>query len=721
MSSMQRRKLLLAAVLFGLVVAYFALGLERFLNVDAIRERQAEWAALYEARPVLAAAVFFAVYVAATALSIPVATVLTLAAGAIFGLVAGTVIVSFASSLGATLAFLVSRYLLRGSVEARLGARLAEIDKGIAREGAFYLFTLRLVPLVPFFVVNLALGLTTMKTATFYAVSQIGMLAATLVYVNAGTQLARIESVSGIVSPDLLVAFALLGVFPLAARWLVGVLQRRKVYARWAGVRPRRFDRNLIVIGAGAAGLVTSYIAAAVKAKVTLVEAGAMGGDCLNTGCVPSKALIRSAKLVHRIRHASEFGIAQAEAKVEFGQIMERIARVIAEIAPHDSVARYEALGVDVVAGHARLVDPWTVQIACNDGSTKQLTARSIVLATGSAPVVPPLPGLDEVGYLTSDTLWGLRELPRRLVVLGGGPIGCELAQAFARLGSVVTLIEALPRLLSREDVDVSALAQSALERDGVRVLAAHNALRCGRDGTAKFIVLGQAGAMPETRVEFDALLCAVGRAARLGGYGLEELGIPASRTIETNEYLETLIPNIYAAGDAAGPYQFTHAAAHQAWTAAVNGLFGSVWRFKVDNSVIPWATFIDPEVARVGLNEQEASAKGIAVEVTRYDLAELDRAIVDGVARGFVKVLTAPGSDRILGATIVGEHAAELLAEFVLAMKHGLGLQKILATIHVYPTLSEANKYAAGAWKRQHAPQRLLAWAARFHGWRRG
>ena len=436
---------------------------------------------------------------------------------------------------------------------------------------------------------------------------------------------------------------------------------------------------------------------------------------------MPSKALIRSARLVHQIRHASELGIGQAEARFEFGQIMDRIVRVVANIAPHDSAERYEALGVEVVAGHARLEGPWTVRIACNDGATRTLTARSIVLATGSTPVVPPLPGLADVGYLTSDTLWGLRELPQRLVVLGGGPIGCELAQAFARLGSAVTLVEALPRLLSREDADVSAFAQAALERDGVQVLPDRQALRCGREGNEKFIVLGAAGAAPEQRIKFDALLCAVGRTARLDGFGLADLGIAAARTIETNEYLETLIPNIYAAGDAAGPYQFTHVAAHQAWTAAVNGLFGSVWRFKVDNSVIPYATFIDPEVARVGLNEQEASAQGIAVEVTRYELAELDRAIVDGVARGFVKVLTAPGSDRILGATIVGEHAAEMLAEFVLAMKHGLGLGKILATVHVYPTLSEANKATAGVWRRARAPRRLLEWVARFHDWRRG
>ena len=723
---MGRKKLLIAAMLVALLVAWFGFDLGRFLSLDYLKPRQGDFVALYDARPLFVAGAFLAAYVGVTALSIPGAGVLTLAAGGIFGLLAGTVIVSFASSIGATLAFLSSRYVLRDSVQSKFGARLAEIDKGIAKDGTYYLFTLRLVPLVPFFVINLAMGLTKMRAATFYWVSQIGMLAGTVVYVNAGTQLAKVETLKGILSPGLLGSFVLLGVFPLIARRFVEAVHKRKVYARWASVRPRRYDRNMIVIGAGAAGLVTSYIAAAVKAKVTLVESHQMGGDCLNHGCVPSKALIRSARLVQQMRHANDYGIARADAQFEFGQIMDRIQRVIADIAPHDSVERYTALGVDVVTGHATLVNPWTVQIARADGSSQTLTTRDIVLATGARPFVPPLPGLAEVGCVTSDTLWELRELPRRLLVLGGGPIGCELAQAFARLGSAVTQVEQLPRLLAREDADVSAVVRAALEADGVQVLTAHKALRCGLDddGHAKFILLeaagGADGRVPAPRrVAFDVLLCAVGRVARTEGFGLEALGIPAGRTITNNEYLETPYPNIHVAGDAAGPMQFTHVAAHQAWTAAVNGLFGSVWRFKVDHSVIPSATFVEPEVARVGLNEQDACEQGIAFEVTRYDLADLDRAIVDGVARGFVKVLTAPGKDRILGVTIVGEHAADLLAEYVLAMRHGVGLNKILGTVHTYPTLAEANKYAAGEWKRQHAPRRLLEWVARYHAWR--
>ncbi len=716
---MNRNKLLLLLALLAAVVAFFALDLGRFFSLAYIKGAQANFAALYSAHPLQVLAGFFAVYVAVTALSLPGAAILTLLAGAVFGLLVGTVVVSFASSLGATLAMLVSRYLLRDSVKSRFGARLADIDKGIEREGAFYLFTLRLVPVFPFFVINLLMGLTTMKAATFYGVSQLGMLAGTLVFVNAGTQLARIDTLQGILSPGLLASFVLLGVFPLVAKKVIDALKARRVYARWAHLRPKKYDRNMVVIGAGAAGLVTSYIAAAVKAKVTLVEKHKMGGDCLNYGCVPSKALIKTATLVRQMRHSTDYGIQSAQYQLDFAQVMERIAQVVKDIEPHDSVQRYTGLGVDVQLGSAKIVDPWHVHITHDDGSTQVLSTRSIVIATGAAPFVPPLPGLQEVGYVTSDTLWGLRVQPQRLVVLGGGPIGCELAQSFARLGSQVVQVEMGARIMAREDEDVSAYARKALEADGVQVLTGHKALRCEKLGDDKFIVVETAGV--EKRIAFDVLLCAVGRVARLQGFGLEELGIPTQRTVVTDDYLQTLYPNILAAGDVAGPYQFTHTAAHQAWYAAVNGLFGTFKKFKADYSVIPWATFIDPEVARVGLNEQEAKEKGVAYEVTRYGIDDLDRAIADSAAHGWVKVLTEPGKDRILGVTIVGVHAGDLLAEYVLAMKHGLGLNKILGTIHTYPTLAEANKYAAGEWKRAHQPLGLLKWVEKLHTWRRG
>jgi pyruvate/2-oxoglutarate dehydrogenase complex dihydrolipoamide dehydrogenase (E3) component/uncharacterized membrane protein YdjX (TVP38/TMEM64 family) len=701
------------------IAAFFALDLGRYLSLDVLKARQEALQAYASANPLQSAAIFFGIYVAATALSIPGAVILTLAAGAVFGFWRGLLIVSFASTIGATLAFLAARFLLRDFVTRRFGERAKAIDQGIARDGAFYLFTLRLVPLFPFFLINLLMGLTALPALTFYWVSQLGMLAGTAVYVNAGTRLAQLDSVRGILSPGLLLSFALLGVFPLAAKKAVDLVRARKVYARWP--KPRKTDYNMVVIGAGSAGLVSAYIAAAVKAKVALVERHRMGGDCLNTGCVPSKALIKSARLMSQIASAGDYGLTDARAGVDFAAVMDRVQHVIKEIEPHDSVERYAGLGVETVSGAARIVSPFAVEVTLAGGGKRTLTTRSIVIAAGARPFVPPIPGLERVGCLTSDTLWELRTLPRRLLVLGGGPIGCELAQAFARLGSQVTQVEMAERLMAREDAEVSELIAARFRSEGIRVMTGHKAKRFVIEGGEKLLIASHAGG--ELRIPFDVLLCAVGRVANTTGYGLEELGIPVTkaRTVETDDYLQTLYPNILAAGDVAGPYQFTHVAAHQAWYAAVNGLFGRFRRFRADYSVIPWATFVEPEVARVGLNEQEAKEKNIAYEVTRYDIGELDRAIADGVAQGWVKVLTVPGKDKILGVTIVGEHAGDLIAEYVLAMKHGLGVNKLLGTIHIYPTLAEANKYAAGNWKRAHAPERLLEWVRRFHAWQRG
>ena len=714
---MTRQRLVLIAVLFGAAFAYYSLDLGRYLSLDYFKSQQAAIETWRAAQPAKAALYYFLAYVAVTGLSLPGATVMTLAGAAIFGLLWGTVLVSFASSVGATLAFLVARFLLRDWVQQRFGQRLRPINAGIEREGGLYLFTLRLVPVFPFFVINLLMGLTTIRTRTFYWVSQAGMLLGTIVYVNAGTQLAKIESVSGILSPTLLASFALLGIFPLMAKKIAGRLRTNKVYADWN--RPARFERNLIVIGAGSAGLVSAYIAAAIKAKVTLVEKHQLGGDCLNTGCVPSKALIRSAKLLSHMRRAREFGIREARAEFDFAEVMERVQNVIKAVEPHDSAARYTELGVEVIQGAAKIVSPWEVEITRDDGVTQRLTTRSIVIAAGARPFVPPIPGIEDVGYLTSDTVWNLRQLPQRLVVLGGGPIGSELTQTFARLGARVTQVEMAPRILLREDPEVSELVTQRFRAEGITVLVDHKAKQCIVENGEKILIAEHAGR--DVRIPFDGLLVAVGRVANLKGYGLEELGIATGRTIDTNEFLQTSFPNIYAAGDVAGPYQFTHTAAHQAWYAAVNALFDPWKKFRADYTVIPWATFVEPEAARVGLNEIEAQERAIPYEVTRYGIDDLDRAIADGEAHGFVKVLTVPGKDRILGVTIVGEHAGDLIAEYVLAMRHGIGLNKILGTIHIYPTLAEANKYAAGVWKKAHAPQKLLEWVARFHSWRRG
>ena len=711
---MKNKKFLVAAVVLALIASYFAFDLGQYLSLEFLKARQAELNALYTSSPLRTALIFFAIYIAVTGLSLPGATVMTLVAGAVFGLWWGVVIVSFASSIGATLAFLAARFVLRDSVQSRFGDKLRAINQGVEKDGAFYLFALRLVPAFPFFIINLVMGLTPISTLVFYVVSQVGMLAGTLVYVNAGTQLAAIDSLSDIVSVPLLASFALLGIFPIIARKIIEIINAKKAYKGWT--RPARFDRDMVVIGGGAAGLVSAYIAAAVKSKVTLIEKHKMGGDCLNYGCVPSKALIRTAKLLSHMKRAREFGIDSATATFDFADVMERVQRVVATIEPHDSMERYESLGVECLAGDAKITSPWTVQV-----NGKTLSTRSIVIAAGAEPFVPPIEGLNDVGYYTSDTVWGLRELPSRLVVLGGGPIGTELTQCFARLGAQVTQVEMAPRIMIREDEEISQMVAERLRAEGVNVLLEHKAKSFRREGERKILVAENADG--DVEIEFDALLVAVGRAPRTRGYGLEELGIPttATRTVQVNEFLQTRFPNIFACGDVAGPYQFTHTAAHQAWFASVNALFGSFRKFKVDYSVIPWATFTDPEVARVGLNEQDAKEQGVGYEVTTYGIDDLDRAIADEEAHGVVKVLTVPGRDRILGVTIVGDHAGDLLAEYVLAMKHGLGLNKILGTIHTYPTLAEANKYVAGEWKRAHAPQRLLAWIERLHAWRRG
>ncbi|MEO7727575.1 MAG: dihydrolipoyl dehydrogenase [Burkholderiales bacterium] len=710
---MPTRKLLIAACILGLIVAFFAFDLGHYFTLEYFKSQQAAIAGYYAANSWQTAAIFFAIYVAVTALSFPGAAVMTLAAGAIFGLMWGTVIVSFASSLGATLAFLASRFVLRDSVQGKFGDKLAAINAGVAKDGSFYLFTLRLVPAFPFFVINLLMGLTPIRTWTFYWVSQLGMLAGTVVYVYAGTEIAKIESLRGILSPGLILAFTLLGIFPFIAKWIVEAVKSRKIYAKWP--KPAHFDRNVVVIGAGSAGLVTAYIAAAVKAKVTLIEKHKMGGDCLNTGCVPSKAMIRSAKFLAQARSAQTLGMRSATVEFDFADVMERVQRVITTIEPHDSVKRYTGLGVDCINGTAKITSPWTVEVT-TDAGKQLLTTKNIVIAAGGRPFLPPIPGLAENKPLTSDTIWSLRKLPQRLVVLGGGPIGCELAQCFARFGSNVTQVEMLPRLMVREDPEISDMVLQKFRAEGITVLTGHKAQRIETDNGGKVLVVESGGR--ETRIAFDELLCAVGRVANTSGYGLEELGIPTtkSRTVEVNEFLQTLYPNIYAAGDVAGPYQFTHTAAHMAWYSAVNALFGRYKKFKVDYSVIPWATFTDPEVARVGLNEQEAREKNIAYDVAKFGIDDLDRAIADESAYGVVKVLTARGSDRILGATIAGEHAGDLLAEFVLAMKHGIGLNKILGTIHTYPTLAEANKSAAGVWKRARVTQGQVDFLAAFN-----
>jgi dihydrolipoamide dehydrogenase len=711
---MSKLKLILVAVFAVALAAYFTLDLGRFLTLNYVQSQLSAIQTYADQNFLSAAGIYFLAYIAITALSIPGAAVATLVGGAIFGLGWGTLIVSFASSIGATLAFLTSRLLLRDWVQGRFGSSLKAINAGVEKDGAFYLFSLRMVPVFPFFLVNLLMGLTPIKIVTYFFVSQVGMLLGTAVYVNAGAELGQIESLSGLVSLPIVLSFALLGILPWITKGILGFVRRQKAPVSFA--KPKHFDANVVVIGAGSAGLVSSIIAAGAKAKVILIEKHRMGGDCLNTGCVPSKAIIRSARIADYIKRAAEFGIDGAKGQVNFPKVMERIQSVVKAIEPHDSVERYTSLGVDCVAGEAMITSPWTVQVG-----ERTITTRSIVLATGARPFVPPIPGLDQVDYLTSDSLWDLRELPKRLLVLGAGPIGCELAQSFARLGAEVTVVDQAPRIMPREDEDVAELVMERFTREGVRVLTGYKAASFARDEQGG--VLHVQGKDESLALSFDKVLIAIGRKANVEGFGLEALKMPltARGTIEVNEYLQTVYPNIYACGDVAGPYQFTHMASYQAWFAVLNAMLGGLKKFRINYKVVPWATFTDPEVARVGLSEQEAKEQGIEYDLTRYGIDDLDRAIADGEAHGFVKVLTAPGSDRILGATIVGYHAGELLTEFVLAMTHGLGLKKIAATTHIYPTLSEANRFTANAWRSARIPTNLLPWAERFFRWRRG
>lgn len=713
---MNKVRVILVLLLLAAATAYVTLDLGQYLTL-AYAQSQLE--ALREASRenfVLSASLYFAIYVLVTALSVPGAAIMTLLGGAVFGLGWGLALVSFASTLGATLAFLSSRLLLRDYVQKRFGSSLKTINAGIERDGAFYLFTLRMIPVFPFFLINLVMGLTPIRTLTFFWVSQLGMLLGTAVYVNAGVELGQLSSLSGLLNGSLILSFVLLALMPWVGKLVIALMRRRRLTRAWK--RPARFDTNIVVIGAGSGGLVASIVAAGAKAKVTLIEKHKMGGDCLNTGCVPSKTFISSAKVAETIRQAEAFGIRNASGQVDFAAVMERVQGVIKTIEPHDSVERFTSLGVDCVQGEAFIRSPWEVEV---DG--RVISTRAIIVATGARPLVPDIPGLSDIAYLHSDNVWELRELPRRLLVMGAGPIGCELAQSFARLGSEVTILDRNERLMAREDADVSALIEEKFRAAGIRVLTACDAQHFGSDASGDFLLVKQAdGSM--LHLAFDKVLLALGRKPNVEGFGLEQLGVPLTPggAIQVNDALQTLVPGIFACGDVAGPWQFTHMASFQAWYATLNALAGGLKTFRASYRVVPRATFTDPEVARVGLNEQEARQQAVAYEVTHFSLGRLDRALADGHAYGFVKILTAPGTDRILGATIVGPQAGELIGSFVFAMTHNLGLKKIGATTHIYPTLLEANRFAANAWRSARVPQGLMPWAERYFRWcRRG
>jgi len=708
-----KTKLILIALLVIAIFGYITLDLGQYLTLEYAQSQLSNIQDYKNENFAQTALIYFIGYVIATGLSIPGAIIITLLGGAIFGLFWGTLLVSFASSIGATLAFLASRVLLRDWVQRRFGDYLAPLNKGIEKDGSFYLFSIRMVPLFPFFVVNLLMGLTAIRTTSFYLASQAGMLIGTAVYVNAGSELSQISSLSGLVSAPVLGSLVLLGVFPLIAKLILNSMQRNKELQSFE--KPKRFDANVVIVGAGSAGLVASLITAGAKAKVILIEKHKMGGDCLNTGCVPSKSIIRSGRIMSYIRRAKEFGIDGAKGEVNFAAVMARVQGVIKTIEPHDSVERFTSLGVEVELGDAVIESPYVVTV--ND---RRITTRSIIVATGARPLVPPIPGLAEIDYLTSDSIWSLSELPKRLLVVGGGPIGCELAQAFSNLGAQVTQVDMAERIMPREDAEVSEEVAKAFREQGIRVLTGHKLVKFGAGENGDYMEAEHRG--ETVTVEFDKVLLAIGRKANVEGFGLENLNLALTGqgTIEVNEYLQTSMPNVFACGDVAGPYQFTHMASFQAWFASLNALLGGLYRSKINYSVVPWATFTDPEVARVGLSETEAKKKKISYELTRYEMDHHDRSLADGEAHGFIKVLTVPGKDKILGVTIVGHHAGEVIGEFVFAMTHGMGLKKISAVTHIYPTILEANKFAANAWRSERLPEKYFPYLEKFFAWRR-
>jgi dihydrolipoamide dehydrogenase len=704
-------KYLLIILIGVLLLLAYKLGLREYLNFNYLKNNLSQVQASFATNPLKTIIIYSALYIFATALSFPGAAILTIFGGAVFGTLHGVLIVSFASTIGATLSFWVTRFLLKDYMAHKFRSQVSTINRNIEKEGAFYLLSLRLIPIFPFFIVNMGMGLTSISTFIYFVVSQIGMLPGTIIYVYAGLEFSKLTSISGILNPKIIVVLVLLGILPFIAKFLLNCFKNYQLYKKFK--KPKNFDFNMLVIGGGAAGLVTSFISAAVKAKVALVEKDKMGGDCLNYGCVPSKALIKSSKAIHLTKNAELLGLKKIQIDFEFAEVMARVKRVVATVEPHDSVKRFTSLGVECISGEAKILSPYEVKIG-----EKIYTTKNITIATGSKPLVPKIKGIENANYVTSETIWDLKILPKKFLIIGCGPIGCELAQCFTRFGSEVTMIERSERILIREDLEVSCLIKEVLSNEGVKILTHHKILEFTEVENRNYLVCQSSDGV--IRYEYDLVLIAMGRVANVKGFGLEELGvtITSKGTIETNEYLQTTYPNIFASGDVAGPYQLTHMAAHQAWYCAVNGLFGKFKKFKVDYSVVPWCTYTDPEVATVGINEESAKEKKLDYEVTIYHLDDLDRAIADDETKGFVKIITQKGSDKILGATIVGAQASTMILEFISAMKFRKGLNQILGTIHIYPSLGEANKYAAGVWKRAHAPERLLIYLEKYFNW---
>ena len=704
--------LIIAAIFF--MADWF--DLSQHLTLSQLKHHQLYLHSLVQDFPVQSVVIYFIAYIVMAGLALPGALIFTLAGGALFGLAAGVILVSFASTLGALASFLVARFFLHDFVQTRYQQRLTVINQKIQQQGATYLLFLRLVPAFPFFMVNLLMALTPISARTYYIVSQIGMLPATFIFVNAGTELAKISSVDDILSIPLLLSLLLLACLPFISKQLAKRVSCWRLYKSWQ--RPKKFDYHTIVIGGGAAGLVAAYTTQTLQGKVALIEKHQMGGDCLNTGCVPSKSILRTAKFIHDIGQHSNYGVQQAEFKLQFQQVMQRVREKISTIAPKDSIKRYNDMGVDCFQAHAQLLSPWQVE-AVSENSKITISAKNIILAGGATPNVPTIPGLENINYYTSDNIWHLDHLPEKLLIIGAGPIGCELGQAFVRLGAKVTMINRNERILTNEDAQAAHALQYALQQDGVKILNNFNPLKID-DNSKNFSLMGEQH-NEILHIAFSHCLIATGRKPSLLGCEALDIETNSHGQVITNDKQQTNYPNIYACGDITSPLQYTHSASHQAWYAAFNALFRPFKQFNCQLNHIPRAIYTDPEVASLGISEQQAIQKNIPHEISYFAMDDVDRAITDEATTGFIKVITRRNNDKILGVCIVGEHSSELIAEFVLAKTHNLGLNKILQTVHLYPTRGEINRLVAGQWRQKKftAYQRKLL--KLFQNWRLG
>ena len=695
-----------------IIIGVIIFDIQNLFTLSALKEKQAQLQDIVTNFPLYSAGIFFLSYVIFAGLSLPGVIVFTLAAGALFGLLQGVILVSFASTIGAFLAFLVARFLLHDKFQEKFSNRLVTVNEKVKREGAYYLFFLRLVPIFPFFLINILMALTPIRASLFYWVSQAGMLPATILYVNAGAQIAKISSAKDIISPPMLFAFVLLGIFPFIAKWFVSLLKSKMAYKNFK--KPRHFDYNTIVLGGGSAGLVAAYTTSTLQGKAMLIEREQMGGDCLNTGCVPSKSIIRSAKFIADIKRAQSFGVAKSNYEFDFKNIIQRVHQKIATIAPKDSVQRYSELGVDCEQGSATIISPWQIKL-----NEKTFSTKNIIIATGATPHIPELSGLEQVPYFTTDSIWSLEQLPKHLLIIGAGPIGCELGQAFARLGARVTIVQRRSRILPNEDEAAAELIEQALTLDKVTLCTNFCTQKVSSEN-GSIVLEGTHEGVP-VKISSSHLLVATGRQANLLGLDALDLETDKHNRLLVNQTLQTRFPNIFACGDVTSSMQYTHAASHQAWYAAFNALFRPLKMFKCSLENIPRAIFTDPEIASIGITEQQAITRNIEHQVITFPMDDIDRAITDNATEGFIKVITAGNSDKILGVCIVGEHASELITEFVLAKTNNLGLNKVLKTVHIYPTRSEINRMVAGKWRREQISPRTISLLSKFQRWRLG